>query len=188
MDLYNITKFLHILTLLAAAGATVAVEIGLSRRARARTVKEALEWHNVVMSASKVFPIVLLAFVVTGSYMLSINRLAWSTGFIVSGLTGVAILLTGGVFLGVKGKALKQMLEGMAKNGGDQPAPKLVPPLLVAAIPKVNPAIAVAVAFNMVTKPTSVPVALSVLAIGIAIGLVMAMRDQSVVAEEASAA
>ena len=36
MDLYNITKFLHILTLLVAAGATVAVEIGLSRRARAR--------------------------------------------------------------------------------------------------------------------------------------------------------
>ena len=67
-------------------------------------MREALDWHNVVMSASKVFPIVLLAFVVTGSYMLSINRVAWSTGFVVSGLTGVVILLTGGVFLGIKVK------------------------------------------------------------------------------------
>ena len=44
--------------------------------------------------------------------MLSVNRLnVWSTGFVVAGLVGVVLLLAGGTFLGIKGKALKQMLE-----------------------------------------------------------------------------
>jgi hypothetical protein len=76
----------------------------------------------------------------------------------------------------------------MAKNGGDQPPPKFTPPLIVAAIPKVNPAIATAVAFNMVLKPTSIPVALTVLVVGVVIGLLLAIREHAPVAEEARAA
>jgi hypothetical protein len=187
MDLYHITLYVHIVTLLVAAGTTAVVKLAIDRRNRARTVGEVLDWHNVLMSASKFFPICLVLFVVTGSYMLSVNHIsAWSTGFVIAGLVGVALLLVSGIFLGTKGKALGQMLEGMAKSGADQPAPKLVPPPVVAALPMINTGIALAVAFDMVTKPISIPVALSVLAAGIVLGAVVGMRRPAPVKESAT--
>jgi hypothetical protein len=172
-----------------AASATAIVKLAIARRGRARTVGEVLDWHNVLTSTAKVFPICLVAFVVTGSYMLSVNRVnVWSTGFVVAGLVGVALLLVSGVTLAIKGKALGQMLEEMAKRGADQPAPKLVPPPLIAALPMINTGIALSVAFDMVTKPTSIPVALSVMAIGIVLGAALAPRRTVPVAERAPAA
>jgi hypothetical protein len=188
MDLYHVTLFLHIVTLLVAAGTTAVLHLAMGRRGRARTVGEVIEWHNVLMAASKLFPICLVAFVVTGSYMLSVNHInAWSTGFLVAGLVGVVLLLVSGIFFGTKGKALAQMLDGLAKKGLDQPAPKLVPPPFIAAMSAINPAIALAVAFDMVTKPVSVPIALSVLAIGIVLGAVVGLRRPAPAAEQARA-
>lgn len=177
MDLYHIALFVHIVTLIVAASVTAVTKLAVGRRMRARTVGEVLDWHTVLMSASKLFPLCLAAFVITGFYMLSLSHAGiWSTGFIVAGLVGVTLLLVSGVFLATKAKALKQILEEMAKRGPEQPAPKLVPPPLVAALPVINTGIALAVVFDMVTKPASVPIALSVVAIGIAISAIGAMR------------
>jgi hypothetical protein len=187
MDLYHITLYLHIVTLTVAAGATAVVKLAIGRRTRARTVGEVLDWHNVLMKASKFFPICLALFVITGSYMLSVNHInAWSTGFVVAGLVGVALLLVAGIFLGTKGKALAQMLEGMAKSGADQPAPKLVPPPVIGALPMINTGIALAVVLDMVTKPVSIPIALSILAGGIALGAVVGMRRHAPATEPAT--
>jgi hypothetical protein len=187
MDLYHIVLYLHIVTLLVAAGATAVVKLAVGRRGRARTVGEALDWHNVLMAGSKLFPICLVAFVLTGSYMLSVTHLAWSTGFVVAGLTGVLLLLVSGVFLGTKGKALKQVLDGMATKGLDQPAPKLVPPPFMAAMPFINSGLALGVAFDMVTKPVSIPIALSFIVAGIVLGAVVGLRRPSPAAESAPA-
>ncbi len=183
MDLYHVVLFLHIVTLLVAAGATAVTKLAVGRRTSARTVAEALDWHNVLMAASKLFPMCLVAFVLTGSYMLGVGHIAWSTGFVVAGLFGVLSLLVSGVFLATKGKALKQMLDGLAKTGENQPAPKLVPPRLVAALPLINTGIALAVAFDMVAKPVSVPIALSVVVAGIVIGGVLGIRNPSPVGQ-----
>src|SRR5215831_16638484 len=179
MDVYHVVLFIHIVTLLVAAGVTAVVKLAIGRRARARTVEEVLDWHAVLMSASKVFPICLAAFVLTGSYMLSLSGALWSSAFIIAGLVGVVLLLVSGVFLGTKGKAVKQMLEGIAKGGADLPAPRLVAPPLVAALPLVNSGIALAVAFDMVTKPTSLPVALGIVGVGIVLGAAISMRSPS---------
>ena len=103
----------------------------------------------------------------TGFYMVSVAHVAvWSSGFVVAGLTGVTLLFASGTFLGIKGNALKQMLERIAANGADQPAPKLVPPPLVAELPLINTGIALGVVFDMVAKPASVAGALAVIAAG----------------------
>jgi hypothetical protein len=189
MDLYHITLFIHVVTLVVAASATAIVKLAIGRRARARTVGEVLDWHTVVMSTSKVFPICLAVFVITGSYMVSVAQLnVWSAGFIVGGLVGVVLLLVSGVFLATKGKALMQMLETSAKQGADRPAPELVPPRLVAVLPMVNTGIVLGVVFDMVTKPASIPVALTVLAIGILIGATAALRRPASVAKRINAA
>jgi hypothetical protein len=64
----------------------------------------------------------------------------------------------------------------MARNGADQPAPSLTPPPLVAALPVINTGIALAVVFDMVTKPASVPLALAIVVLGILATVPVALR------------
>jgi hypothetical protein len=168
MDAYHIALFLHIVTLIVAASATAITKLAVGRRIRARTAREALEWHEVLISASKLFPICLALFLATGAYMVSIvGARGWSAGFVIAGLLGVVLLLASGTFLGLKAKGLKQVLERAAGTAPDAPAPRLVPPPLVAILPAVNTGIALSVVFDMVTKPVSVSIALSVVGVGV---------------------
>jgi len=181
MDRYHVALFLHIVTLIVAASTTAVTKLAVGRRIAARTIGEVIEWHTVLMSASKIFPICLAAFVITGSYMLSVaNMHAWTTGFVVAGFVGVAWLLASGIYLSMKGRALLSVLENMAKAGTDRPAPKLVPPPAVVLLPAVNTGVAIAVVFDMATKPASVSVALIVIAIGAVVsGVATAARARS---------
>jgi hypothetical protein len=180
MDRYHIALFIHLLAFLVAAGATATTKLAAGRLARAKTVADALEWHRILSSASKLFPLCTAVLVLTGAYMLSFsNASAWRSGFVVGGLAGVVLLLAIGGFLGAKGKAAQQRLEQLAAQNADQPAPKFVPPAVVAALPLVNTGIALGVAFDMVTKP-SVPVALGVIAIGIALGAVLGLKRPAI--------
>lgn len=177
MDRYHVALFLHIVTLIAAVSATAVTKLAVARRIRARTIAEVIEWHSILISASKIFPVCLAAFVITGSYMLSVaNMHAWTSGFVVAGFVGVAWLLASGIYLSMKAKALKAVLEKLAKSGADRPAPPLVPPPVVAALPFINTGVAIAVVFDMATKPSRVPVALLVVAIGAAVGVAPSIR------------
>jgi hypothetical protein len=177
MNLYRLALFVHLLAVFVAAGVTAVTKLASGRRIRARTVAEALDWHNVLISAARLFPICLVVFVVTGGYMMSVVHVSvWTTGFILAGLVGVVLLFASGTYLGIKGNAFKSVLEGMATRGADQPAPKLVPPRFVMVLPTVNTGIALAVAFDMVMKPASVPLALSVVAVGIVLGVLAAPK------------
>ena len=188
MDLYHVAKFLHLLALLVAAGVTAVTKLAAGRRARARTVGEALDWHSVLLSAARLFPICLVVFLLTGGYMMSVVHVSMSTGFIVAGMLGVVLLFASGTFLGIKGGALKGVLEQMATKGADQPAPKLVPPGAVVLLPTINTGLALAVAFVMVTKPTSVPIALGIVAVGIVLGFLAAPKQPVSVSTQPMAA
>jgi hypothetical protein len=177
MDLYHVAKFLHLLALLVAAGITAVTKLAAGRRARAGTVGEALDWHTVLLSAARLFPICLVVFLLTGGYMMSVVHVSMSTGFIVAGMLGVVLLFASGTFLGIKGGALKGVLEQMASKGADQPAPRLVPPAAVVLLPTINTGLALAVAFVMVTKPTSIPIALGIVAAGIVLGFLAAPKQ-----------
>lgn len=187
MDIYHIALFVHIVTLIVAASVTAVTKLAADRRARARTVGEALEWHNILVSTARAFPICLAAFLITGAYMVSVVGVhAWANAFVISGLVGVTLLLASGTYLGIKGKALKQLLERFAAEGPDRPAPRLAPPPLVASLPVVNTGIALSVVFDMVVKPASIPVAIGVIAVGIAVTGVLATRQRGApVLEEA---
>lgn len=179
MDAYHIALFLHIVTLIVAASATAVTKLAVGRRIRARSVREALEWHDLLISTSKLFPICLASFLATGAYMVSIaGARAWSAGFVVAGLVGVTLLLGSGTYLGIKAKGLKQVLAGMASKAPDAPAPRLAPPPLVAMLPLVNTGLALSVVFDMVTKPASISVALAVIAIGIGASAFVAWRQR----------
>ena len=188
MDRYHVALFIHIVTLIVAVYASAVTKLAVGRRSSARTVADALEWHGVLMSTSRLFPICLAAFTITGAYMLSFAQPSvWGSGFVVAGLTGVVLLLASGVFLAVNGKALQQVLEGIAQRGLDQPPPKLIPPAIVAALPAINIAIAIAVVFDMVTKPASVPLAIMVVVLGILLGATAYLRRPAPIGDMVSA-
>jgi hypothetical protein len=177
MGIYRLALFLHILAVIVAAGVTAVTKLAAGRRMRARTVGDALEWHSLLMSSARLFPVCLVVFVLTGGYMMSVVRVsAWNTGFILAGLVGVVLLFASGTYLGIKGGALKQVLEGIAARGADQPVPRLAPPPLVVMLPTVNTGIALAVAFVMVMKTENVAIALGVVAVGIVLGVLAAPR------------
>ena len=179
MDAYHLALFLHIVTLIVAASATAVTKLAADRRLRARTVREALEWHDLLISTSKLFPICLASFFATGAYMVSIaGARAWSAGFIIAGLVGVTLLLGSGTYLGIKAKGLRHVLANMSSKTPDAPAPRLLPPPLVAMLPVVNTGVALSVVFDMVTKPTSASVALGVVAIGIGASALVAWRHR----------
>jgi len=183
MDAYHIALFLHIVTLIVAASATAVTKLAVGRRIRARTAREALEWHELLISTSKLFPICLAAFLLTGVYMVSVaGGRAWSSGFVVAGLVGVALLLGSGTYLGVKAKALKAVLQNIVARAPDASAPRLAPPPLVAMLPLINTGVALGTVFDMVTKPASVVVALGVIAFAIAVSGVAAWRQRPVAA------
>jgi hypothetical protein len=190
MDIYHIALFLHIVTLIVAASVTAVTKLAATRRARARTVADALDWHNVLVSSSRAFPVCLVAFVATGAYMVSVAAPgAWASGFVVAGLVGVLLLLASGTYLGVKGKALTRLLESIAAEGAERPAPLLMPTPLVAVLPVVNTGIALSVVFDMVVKPASVTAALGIIAAGVVLSAAIGRkRGPATVAQDSEVA
>jgi Predicted integral membrane protein (DUF2269) len=177
MDRYHVVLFVHIIAFVVASGASAVMKLAAGRRGRARTVGEALEWHDVMESTSRLFPLCIAALVLTGFYMVGVAHAApWAAGWVVGGTFGVVLLLATGAYLGARGKALRQVLQEMAAQGADRPAPALVPPPLLVALPPANTGIALGVAFVMVTKPASVAVALGIVALGAAVFATGALR------------
>lgn len=187
MDLYPLAKYVHLVALFVAAGVTAVTKLAAGRRVRARTVGEALDWHNLLMSAAKLFPICLLVLAITGGYMLSVLHVSMSSGFIVAGVLAIVWLFASGAFLGIKGGALKGVLEGMAAKGADQPVPKLAPPAAVVMLPAINTGVALAVALDMVVKPATLPVAFGIVAVGVVLGVFAAPKPPVVAAQPAVA-
>ncbi|HEX5971070.1 MAG TPA: hypothetical protein VFY85_04035 [Gemmatimonadaceae bacterium] len=189
MDSYHIALFVHLVTLIVAAGVTAVTKLAAARARRARTIGELQEWHGVLMSAARLFPICLAFFTASGAYMLGVTHASvWSSAYVVAGLTGVVLLLASGAFLGAKARVFRDVLAGMARQGADHPAPRVVPPRLVTVLPAVNTGIALAVVFDMVTKPASITVALAILAAGIALAAAGALRKPAPQMEQAQAA
>jgi hypothetical protein len=128
-------------------------------------VTEALEWHEVLVSTSKLFPISLASFLLTGAYMVSVlGTRAWSSGFTIAGLVGVTLLLGSAPYPGVKAKELRQLLQNVASKDANAAPPRLVPQRLATMLPVINTGIAIALVYDMTVKPASIALALAVIA------------------------
>jgi hypothetical protein len=75
----------------------------------------------------------------------------------------------------------------MVAKGADQPVPKMAPPAAVVLLPTINTGVALAVALDMVAKPTSIPIALGIVAVGAVLGFFAApKRPTSMAAQPAT--
>ncbi len=184
---YQVALFIHFLALLAAVAAATLVHFTDGRRARARTVQEMLEWHNLLQASAKVFPVSIVLLVLSGSYMIVAGALrAWSSGFVIGGLTGVVILLITGGTLAAKGRAMKGQLEQLVAQGRGGEAPDFPPNRALALLQRVPDGVVLGVIFDMVAKP-SLGVALSALAVCVAGSVAIGLLRSSETASESSA-
>jgi hypothetical protein len=183
MSGYQVALFIHILTFAAAAALSAVVHLAASRRRRARTAGEALEWQVLAGKTARLFPVALVIFTASGAYLIRAGSHSWSSGFVSAGMTAVILLLVIGGFLGAKGGATARMISDVvSKHGPGHPAPQ-IDDLLTRRLMNFNLGMVIGVAFDMATKPQA-SVAIGIM---LAAGLVNAFATPSRVAATARA-
>lgn len=184
---YQVALFVHFLALIIAVAGATLVHFTHGRRERALTVHEMLEWHNLLQSSARAFPVALVLLVLSGTYMIVAGALrAWSSGFVVGGLTGSVILLVTGATLSAKGRAVTARLQQLVDQGRGGEVPDLPPDRAMALLERVPDGIVLGVIFDMVAKP-GVGVALAALVICAAGSVALGMlRPGETVSEPAA--
>jgi hypothetical protein len=167
---YQVSLYVHLLALVAAASASSVVHLAEARARRAASVGEARQWHALVGRTSRVFPVAVLTLFATGAYMVGVEGpWSWGTGWVEAGLAGGAFLLVVGAVLGIRGARAGRTLarldaadvEGARAASHDRVA---------AALSWVNTGVALAVVFAMATKP-ALAASLTALVVGAVVGL-----------------
>jgi hypothetical protein len=150
---YSIALFIHLCALFVAFATTGMLALALTRVRSAQDCGDALRWLALGKTAGIVFPIVILTLLASGAFMVR-DSWTWETPWVDAGLAGV-------VFLGVVGDRLEggraRKIAGLLAADPAAPiegrtAEALHDPLWWSGV-VANPCIAVAVAFDMVTKP-----------------------------------
>jgi uncharacterized membrane protein len=96
----SVALFLHILSLLAAAGATALVILASLRLRAAKTGAEAFPWGVLAAKSAKTFPIASVGLFLTGAYMVHNVGFSWSAGWVVMAILGLIFLNVEGAVLG----------------------------------------------------------------------------------------
>ena len=178
MTSYQIALFVHLLALLAATAASAIVHFAGGRRARAATLREAMEWHRLTGVTARVVPVAIIVLLATGGYMVGgTGRWSWSAGWVIAGIVGALTLFVAGAVMGVRSAAeARTNAERLRAARGELPndAP---PDRLVAVMSDANTGLALAVVLVMTLKP-GLTGALLVLAIGAVAGAYRGLRHE----------
>ncbi len=168
---YHIALFIHFLALVAASAAAAIVHFADGRSSRAATADEALQWHDLVDAAAKVFPVAVLTLFATGGFMMYEAGWMWSSGWIGAGALGADTLAVVGRILGVRGAVRRREIVRAREESRPVPAGHALDEALAWG----NTGMAIAIVLVMVTKP-ALPAALLWLVVGLAAGNGVGLR------------
>lgn len=117
MDGYHIALYIHLLALVGASCAASLTHFAEGRRGRAASAGEALQWHRVVGVTARTFPIVIVALLATGGYMVSAaGNTLWATAWVRTGVVVSVLLFVIGGFMGARGKRMARALAEITQN------------------------------------------------------------------------
>lgn len=171
MNRYDIALFIHLLSLLLAATATVLTTFGAVRLRDVTSVGEAGEWLRLVGKAVPLFPLAILGLVGTGVYMTE-ARWSWSAPWIQAAVLGLGmIVLLGSGIEANRGKVLRREL---ATSGLSLRARRLLRDPVSWTAKVLTQTLVIAVVFVMTMKPAA-PTAFGALALALIAGAVGAM-------------
>lgn len=185
---YEFALFLHLLGVVAMAGASTAFILVLAMMRRSKTVEEVRQWATAGFVVDKVFPGAVILLLVTGIWLVEDIGYEFGDGWInVSMITLILMAIAGG--------AINTRKIGAIKRAADSASPGALPQVLAAQI--TDPVLfgtthaltlgVLAIIWNMTTKPgdaqAGIVVVLAVL-VGILSAAPMAMRQQAVLEGE----
>ena len=175
MDLYHVALYVHFIALMIGISATTLAHFAMFQADRATTVGELGRWLRMMPRVTKMFPVALATFFVSGGYMAS-KTWGWQTSFVQVGVVAIVILLVNGIILGTRMRKMPAILaQSKPADSIPEAATALMCDPVVCTLPWVNGMLVMGVAFVMTTKP-ALTGALGVLLVAIAGGLVLANR------------
>ena len=175
MRLYDVVLFLHILTLLVAFGLGITLHHAEWSTRTARTVGE-LRTITGVYRRGTFFPVLIVLLFVGGAELVHLSKkngeeFHFGDAWVWTALVSLVILMvSGGAVLGRHATRYAKLLAA-TPDGAITPevrAATFEP--LTWATSHMNTALAIAVVFNMVTKPSDDLSAIGALAVGIVVG------------------
>lgn len=191
MDTYHVVLYVHICSLLLAFAAAGILVTCLFQLRAARTLAEAAPWGMTAGKVGRIFPIAILGLFGSGAYMTT-DVWSWSTGWIVAGIVGLAVLAVQGPGVGERtGKKLEHALKanGPGDLGDDARRMCLHPGLWVTEFSAIG--LVMGIVWNMTEKAgTWEAIAAEVIgyAVGVAVALAVTRRHVKAVSPVADAA
>lgn len=194
MQGYHVVLFVHLVSLLIAAGAAATLHAADLQIRRAPSLSAALRLALLMKRAALAFPVAIVGLVGSGIYMT--NHLGWgfSTPWVLAGEVGLGtIVALGDAVNGRFGRQLGMAIGGALARGGDGPLTDEVRARLanpVAKLASVAPtALMFGVVYVMTVKPGATGSAIAML-VAVAAGAVASqtlLREPAPAAEAAAA-
>jgi len=172
MTTYSVVLFIHLLSLLIAAGAAAVVTLANVQMRRAETLGQVARWGMAAKNTAKAFPVAIVGLVGSGIYMVQ-TEWSWSDPWVIGALVGLGMIIVFGEGLEARrGRALGRALGEAIATGGDGPVDgepaRLLEDNLGKAIPAAPTLLMLGVVFIMVTKPGT---AGTIIALAVALAL-----------------
>lgn len=174
MDGYRIVVFLHLLALAVLVGAIALVGVSYVRLRAARSLEEATPWATLADQTAVVFPVAILGLIASGAYLTS-DRWSWSTRWIDVSIAALVLVAVQGPL--VAGRTTSHLAREVREHA---PGPLGEHVRSLARSPALwfvvcgNPAIVLAIVWNMTVKPGTAG-AIGVVVAGYAVGVVPAL-------------
>jgi hypothetical protein len=175
VHLYDVVLFVHILTLLAAIGLGTTLHHAEWSTRRAATVGE-LRTITWVYRRGNLFPILIILLFGEGAWLLALSKkqdetFRFGDAWVWTAIVALAILMiSGGAVLARHASKYAKLLEA-TPDGPITPEVRAATfATSIWATSHMNTFLAIAVAFNMVAKPSGAAAAIVVLVIGMVVG------------------
>jgi hypothetical protein len=185
---YHVVLFVHLVSLLIAAGAAATLHAADLQIRRAPSLSAALRLALLMKRAALAFPVAIVGLVGSGVYMT--NHLAWgfSTPWVLAGEVGLGtIVALGDAVNGRFGRQLGMAIGGALARGGDGPLTDEVRERLANPVAKLASTAPTALMFGVVyvmtVKPGATGSAVAML-VAVAVG---AVASQTLLREPAPA-
>jgi hypothetical protein len=175
MDSYRVVLFLHLVALAVLVGAITLVGVSYMRLRAARSVEQATTWTTLAGQTTILFPVAILGLFASGAYLTS-DRWSWSTPWIDVSIAALVLVAVQGPL--VAGRTTSQLARAVREHA---PGPLGEHVRSLAHAPELwfvvcgNPAIVLAIVWNMTVKPGTAG-AIGAVVAGYAVGIVAAVR------------
>jgi hypothetical protein len=153
VDGYRVVVFLHLIAMAVLVGAIAIVGVSYVRLRSARLLEEATPWAALADQTAILFPVAILGLFASGAYVTS-DRWSWSTGWVDVSIAALVLVTVQGPFLA--GRTTSHLARAVREHA---PGPLGEDVRRLARTPALwfvvcgNPAIVLAIVWNMTVKP-----------------------------------